>query len=111
MKTEIAPALIMTKLEQFDYAGATAVALIFLLISFALCSASIFYNIGRGKPRIKEGYHGWNCTRAVPAAKRNSPSSPAAAEKPWVKWTFISLAGLVLLWLIVASHYSDVRSA
>ena len=21
--------------------------------------------------------------------------------KPWVKWTFISLAGLVLLWLIV----------
>ena len=36
MKTEIAPLLIMTKLEQFDYAGATAVALILLLISFAL---------------------------------------------------------------------------
>lgn len=36
MKTEIAPLLIMTKLEQFDYAGATAVALILLLISFGL---------------------------------------------------------------------------
>lgn len=28
-------------------------------------------------------------------------SSPAAAEKPWVKWTLISTAGMVLLWLIV----------
>lgn len=36
MKTEIAPLLIMSKLEQFDYAGATAVALILLFISFVL---------------------------------------------------------------------------
>lgn len=36
MRTEIAPLLIMTKLEQFDYPGATAVALVMLLISFAL---------------------------------------------------------------------------
>ncbi|WP_232278789.1 sulfate ABC transporter permease subunit CysT [Paenibacillus sp. 481] len=36
MKTEIAPFLIMTKLEQFDYAGATAIALTMLVISFAL---------------------------------------------------------------------------
>lgn len=36
MKTEIAPLLIMAKLEQFDYAGATAVALLLLLISFIL---------------------------------------------------------------------------
>lgn len=36
MKTEIAPLLIMTKLEQYDYAGATAVALVLLIISFAL---------------------------------------------------------------------------
>jgi len=36
MKTEIAPLLIMTKLEQFDYAGATAIALVMLVISFAL---------------------------------------------------------------------------
>ncbi|GIP23509.1 MULTISPECIES: sulfate ABC transporter permease subunit CysT [Paenibacillus] len=36
MKTEIAPLLIMSKLEQFDYAGATAVALLLLFISFLL---------------------------------------------------------------------------
>jgi sulfate/thiosulfate transport system permease protein len=36
MKTEIAPLLIMTKLEQFDYAGATAVALVMLIASFLL---------------------------------------------------------------------------
>jgi sulfate/thiosulfate transport system permease protein len=36
MKTEIAPLLIMTKLEQYDYAGATAIASVMLLISFVL---------------------------------------------------------------------------
>ena len=36
MKTEIAPLLIMTKLEQYDYAGATAIALVLLILSFAL---------------------------------------------------------------------------
>jgi sulfate/thiosulfate transport system permease protein len=36
MRTEISPLLIMTKLEQYDYAGATAIALVMLLISFAL---------------------------------------------------------------------------
>jgi len=36
MKTEIAPLLIMTKLEQYDYAGATAIALVMLLVSFGL---------------------------------------------------------------------------
>ena len=34
MKTEIAPLMIMTKLEQFDYAGATAIAMVMLLFSF-----------------------------------------------------------------------------
>lgn len=36
MKTEIAPLLIMTKLEQYDYPGATAVAMVMLLVSFIL---------------------------------------------------------------------------
>jgi sulfate transport system permease protein len=36
MQTEIAPLLIITKLEQYDYAGATAIALVMLLISFSL---------------------------------------------------------------------------
>jgi sulfate transport system permease protein len=36
LRTEITPLLIMIKLEQFDYAGATAIALVFLSLSFAL---------------------------------------------------------------------------
>jgi len=36
LRTEIAPLLIMTKLEQFDYAGATAIAVVMLVVSFTL---------------------------------------------------------------------------
>ena len=36
MQTEIAPLLIITKLEQYDYAGATAIAIVMLAISFSL---------------------------------------------------------------------------
>jgi sulfate transport system permease protein len=39
MRTEISPLLIVTKLEQFDYAGATAIALVMLLMSFSLLLA------------------------------------------------------------------------
>jgi sulfate transport system permease protein len=39
MRTEISPLLIITKLEQYDYAGATAIALVMLLISFTLLLA------------------------------------------------------------------------
>ncbi len=42
MKTEIAPLLIMTKLEQYDYAGATAIAVGMLLISFVLLASGNF---------------------------------------------------------------------
>lgn len=36
MKTEITPLLIMTKLEQYDYTGATAIATVMLVTSFIL---------------------------------------------------------------------------
>jgi len=39
MRTEITPLLIMTKLEQFDYAGATALAVVMLAVSFLLLLA------------------------------------------------------------------------
>ena len=38
-KTEIVPLIIVSKLEQYDYAGATAVACIMLVLSFALLLA------------------------------------------------------------------------
>jgi len=37
--SEIAPLLIVSKLEQYDYAGATAIAVLMLLVSFALLFA------------------------------------------------------------------------
>ena len=36
MHTEVIPLLIMTKLEEFDYQGATAIALVMLVLSFAM---------------------------------------------------------------------------
>ena len=39
MKTEITPLLIITKLEQYDYAGATAIAAVTLIVSFVLLLA------------------------------------------------------------------------
>ena len=40
MKTEVAPLLVMTKLEQYDYAGATALAALLLVLSFVLLLAA-----------------------------------------------------------------------
>jgi sulfate transport system permease protein len=39
MVSEITPLLIITKLEQFDYAGATAIAVAMLVVSFILLLA------------------------------------------------------------------------
>ena len=39
MVSEITPLLMITKLEQYDYAGATAIALVMLLLSFSLLLA------------------------------------------------------------------------
>lgn len=39
MRTEIAPLLIVTKLEEYDYSGATAIATVMLVISFVLLAA------------------------------------------------------------------------
>ena len=39
MKTEITPLIIVAKLEQFDYAGATAIAVVMLVASFVILLA------------------------------------------------------------------------
>ena len=50
MKTEIAPLLIITKLEQYDYAGATAIAVV-MLVGFvrAAAASSTCCSGGRGR--------------------------------------------------------------
>jgi sulfate transport system permease protein len=49
LKTEITPLLIITKLEQYDYAGATALAVVMLIVSFALllCIQLVQRSFGR----------------------------------------------------------------
>jgi sulfate transport system permease protein len=39
MRTEITPLLIISKLEQYDYAGATAIAVVMLVASFTILLA------------------------------------------------------------------------
>jgi sulfate transport system permease protein len=39
MVSEIVPLLIVTKLEQYDYTGATAIAVVMLMLSFAMLLA------------------------------------------------------------------------
>ncbi len=49
-KSEIAPLLIVTQLEQYDYAGATAIAVVMLLVSFAML---LFINLVQAWSRRK----------------------------------------------------------
>ena len=51
-KSEIAPLLIVTQLEQYDYAGATAIAVVMLLISFAML---LFINLVQAWSRRRVG--------------------------------------------------------
>lgn len=53
MKTEIAPLLIMAKLEQYDYAGATAIAVVMLGLSFLMLF--IINLIGRYNNKVIRG--------------------------------------------------------
>ncbi|MGA8532869.1 MAG: sulfate ABC transporter permease subunit CysT [Candidatus Tumulicola sp.] len=58
MRTEITPLLIVTKLEQYDYAGATAIAVALLVVSFAMLLAINLLqkwnskHVGREEPEV-----------------------------------------------------------
>ena len=54
MRSEITPLLIMIKLEQYDYAGATAIAMVFLITSFALLFLVNFLSWRRDR-RLRAG--------------------------------------------------------
>lgn len=56
MRTEITPLLIITKLEQYDYAGATAIAVVMLVASFALLlTINLLQAWSGGRSRSKSG--------------------------------------------------------
>jgi sulfate transport system permease protein len=54
MFSEITPLLIITKLEQYDYAGATALAVVMLVVSFALL---LLINLLQAWARRRQGGH------------------------------------------------------
>ncbi len=53
MRSEITPVLIMSKLEQYDFAGATAIALVMLTASFALL---LVINVLQAWTRRRQGF-------------------------------------------------------
>jgi sulfate transport system permease protein len=52
MVSEITPLLIITKLEQYDYVGATAIAVVLLVVSFAML---LFINLLQAWARKRQG--------------------------------------------------------
>lgn len=52
MRTEVVPLLIMTKLEQFDYQGATAIALVMLILSFSML---LLINLQQSRSALRDG--------------------------------------------------------
>jgi len=54
MHTEITSLLIVTKLEQYDYAGATAIAVVMLLASFTLLLAINLLQRWQARPAAAE---------------------------------------------------------
>jgi sulfate transport system permease protein len=90
MKTEIAPLLIVTKLEQFDEAGATAIAVVLLLASFALVFAA--NALQRWTRRLAGA--------SAMAASRGFRPAPTLAERPAVRRALVA-AALAFLGLFV----------
>ena len=84
MKTEIAPLLIITKLEQYDYAGATAIAVVMLVVSFVLLLAiNLLQCVERAAG--DGARHGRHAPPAAPPTRRARHASPR-----WVRWLLIA---------------------
>jgi sulfate transport system permease protein len=90
MKTEIAPLLIVTKLEQYDEAGATAIAVVLLLASFALVFSA--NALQRWTRRLAGA--------SAMAASRGFRPAPTLAERPAVRRALVG-AALAFLGLFV----------
>jgi sulfate/thiosulfate transport system permease protein len=97
MKTEIAPLLIVTKLEQYDEAGATAIAVVLLLASFALVFAANAFQ--RWTRRLAGA--------SAMAASRGFRPAPTLAEGPAVRRALVG-AALALLGLLVILPLASV---
>jgi ABC-type spermidine/putrescine transport system permease subunit I len=80
MHTEVVPLLIMTKLEQFDYAGATAIALVMLTI--VVRDAASVSTCCKALERRAAG--GLTFAMAMPVRRRTAKTG-AAIRPPWAR--------------------------
>ncbi len=103
MKTEIAPLLIMTKLEQFDYAGATAIAVVMLVASFAPAAGDQPAAVVEPAARPPRTMTMAGTVRLrLPAASAAPIRATALTEPRSVRWLLIAAAlGFLALFLLL----------
>jgi predicted lysophospholipase L1 biosynthesis ABC-type transport system permease subunit len=88
MVSEITPLIIIGKLEQYDYAGATAVAVVMLVISFILL---LVINALQAWQRRHAGAQ----HERAPTLELFAAHKRGTTEAPWVRYTLIGAgAGL-----------------
>jgi sulfate transport system permease protein len=95
MISEITPLIIIGKLEQYDYAGATAVAVVMLLVSFVLLL--VINGLQAWQRRNAGAPHEYRCISPI-----NRRVRAGTTEAPWVRYTLITVALLfVVLFLVL----------
>jgi ABC-type sulfate transport system permease subunit len=85
MVSEITPLFIITKLEQYDYAGATAIAVVMLVVSFLLLlTINLLQAWARGKAEIMART---DCRRQREVRCQRAPHRTAIARAgtAWVR--------------------------
>ncbi len=109
MVSEITPLIIITKLEQYDYAGATAVAAVMLVVSFALLllinALQLWTSAGaRGLPQ--SAAVGLHSAGAAARFERNV----ATRDPAWVRYLVLGLAlGFFAIFLLLLRSSSCSR--
>ena len=78
MVSEITPLIIIGKLEQYDYAGATAVAVVMLVISFMLL---LVINALQAWQRKRVGRHAMSATDLTAPSASPPPRRPGCATR------------------------------
>ncbi len=82
MVSEITPLLIITKLEQYDYAGATAIAVVMLVVSFALLFLINGLQVWANRSRARVGAWAPLLPPIGPSTRSASKPTPLPANQP-----------------------------
>ena len=100
MKTQITPLLIMTKLEEFDYAGATALAVV-MLVCFLRAAAGRQFIAMVGQP-IQHGQFVMTTEATTSPARSRVVHRRSTSQSPLVRRLLIGMAlTFIALFLVV----------